>query len=180
MTSTYAFQKKPVDSKPVSSYRAWKQKDKVQEVRIDSVHDFPQLVSQQKKTVFEGMSLASKLKEVLAAEEEAAIQKRLKKGETPEQILRESCTILPLKSSSTWTREEIPIPDWVLDHSDPIVFPSFQHKSLQEIQEQQRWARLGINPTQTKLYDLEQDDNLSVISMPTENQEEDFSDSEEE
>ena len=135
---------------------------------MDSVRDFPSLVQAQKKqTVFEGVSLASKLKDVLAAEEEAAVQKRLKKGDTAEQILRESCVVLPLRASSTKLLEPLVIPDWVLDHSNPVVLPSFRPKSLPQLQKERYWARLGVNPTQTKLYDTEDDDNLSVVSMPT-------------
>ena len=149
-----------------SSYKAWKQKDKVQEVRLDSTKDFPELiVDTKKKTVFEGMSLASKLKEVLAAEEEAAIQKRLKKGETPEQILRESCVVLPLKNSIRKTTEELVVPEWVLDHTNPVVFPSFRPKSLEQIRQERYWKRLGIHPAQFTIHD--DDDNVSVVSMPT-------------
>lgn len=147
---------------------------------MDSFKDFPDLVSDtKKKTVFEGVSLASKLKEVLAAEEEAAIQKRLKKGDTPEQILREACVVLPLKHSkrkSSGTNEII-VPDWLLDHTPPVVFPSFRPKSLQQSQQERYWARLGIDPTQTKLYDNdeaeeEEDDTESVLSVA--NQKEDL------
>jgi len=154
------------------SYKAWKKKDTVQEVRMDSFKDFPELVSDsKKKTVFEGVSLASKLKEVLAAEEEAAIQKRLKKGETPEQILREACVVLPLKSSKKRSTEELVIPDWLLDHTDPVVLPWFRPKSLQQARQERYWARLGINPTQTNLYDTDQEDEeeedtASMISVP--------------
>jgi hypothetical protein len=153
-----------------ASYKAWKKKDTVQEVRMDSFKDFPELVSDsKKKTVFEGVSLASKLKEVLAAEEEAAIQKRLKKGETPEQILREACVVLPLKSSKKKSTEDLVIPDWLLDHTDPVVIPWFRPKSLQQARQERYWARLGINPTQTNLYDdeEEEDDTMSVVSVPT-------------
>jgi hypothetical protein len=157
-----------------TSYRAWKQKETPKEVKMDSFKDFPDLVADpKKKTVFEGVSLASKLKEVLAAEEEAAIQKRLKKGDTPEQILREGCVVLPLKSSSKKrSTEELSVPDWVLDHTAPVAFPSFRPKSLQQAQQERYWARLGINPTQTYLYDDDveddaaEDDAASVISLP--------------
>jgi hypothetical protein len=155
-----------------TSYKAWKKKDTVQEVRMDSFKDFPDLVSDsKKKTVFEGVSLASKLKEVLAAEEEAAIQKRLKKGDTPEQILREACVVLPLKSSKRKTTEEFSTPDWLLDHTNPVVFPSFRPKSLQQTRQERYWARLGIDPTQMNLYDTDQeyeeeDDDASMISVP--------------
>lgn len=164
-----AFARKPVDMKPTqTSYRTWKQKEKVQEVKIDSVNDFPELVQAQKKqTVFEGMSLASKLKEVLVAEEEAAIQKRLKKGVTPEQILREGCVVLPLKSLGKKYSEDLIIPDWVLDHTNPVVFPSFRPKSLEQLHQERYWKRLGINPTQMNTYDEEDDDDVSVVSMPT-------------
>lgn len=149
---------------------------------MDSVHDFPELVQSQKKekpTVFEGISLASKLKEVLAAEEEAAIQKRLKKGDTPEQILREGCVVLPLKSFKKKTSEDLSIPDWVLDHTDPVTFPSFRPKTFQQLQEERYLARLGIHPTQTKLYSEDEDDNLSVISLPNAEDEENSSEEEE-
>ena len=170
MSTSYAFSRKPA-----SSYRAWKKNETGEDVKIDSVRDFPSLVQAQKKqSVFEGVSLASKLKDVLAAEEEAAVQKRLKKGDTAEQILRESCVVLPLRSSSKKkTSESLVIPDWVLDHSTPLVLPSFRPKSFPQVQQERYWARLGVDSTQTKLYDTQDDDNLSVVSMPThENHEE--------
>ena len=152
-------------------YRSWKQKDPTtgekKEMNPASFTEFPDLVKgAPKKTVFEGTSLASKLKEVIAAEEEAAIQKRLKKGETPEQILREMCVALPLKSKTKST-EPIEIPWWVTDETKPIVIPPFRPKSCVQLAEERRLKRLGVNPRELYLYDEPQDDIDDVVSLPS-------------
>lgn len=139
-------------------YKSWKKqetKEVKKEVNISSFSDFPDLVKEApKKTVFEGNNLANRLKEVIAAEEEAAIQKRLKKGDTPEMILRESCTILPLKGQArNPTSEPMEVPWWVTDSTDPIIFPAFRHKTLAELAEERKWRRLGIKPWDIMLHD---------------------------
>lgn len=173
--SAFSNMNKPkyVAPEPAGSYRSWKQKQKEEvkkEVNIASFSDFPDLVqSGPKKTVFEGNSLASKLKEVIAAEEEAAIQKRLKKGETPEMILRESCVILPLKGGNK-SFAPLEVPDWVTDTSNPIVFPPFRHKTLAELADERRWKRLGINPSHTMLHDEEDHEEEYIeetLSLPS-------------
>lgn len=153
------------------SYRTWKQKDPVtgeqKPMNPASVTEFPDLVpNAPKKTVFEGTSLASKLKEVIAAEEEAAIQKRLKKGETPDQILREMCAVLPLKGTKPY-RETTEVPWWVTDDSKPIVFPRFIPKSHLQMAQERRWTRLGVNPTNLSLYDDSPEDKDDCISLPS-------------
>lgn len=151
-------------------YRTWKQKDQApekKELNPASFTEFPDLVkSAPKKTVFEGTSLASKLKEVIAAEEEAAIQKRLKKGDTPEQILREMCVSLPLKRTTKST-ETIEIPWWVTDDTAPIVLPPFKHKSLLQLARERRLKRLGVNPRDMYLYDEPQEDIDDTVSLPS-------------
>lgn len=151
-------------------YRSWKQKDQTpekKELNPASFTEFPDLVkSAPKKTVFEGTSLASKLKEVIAAEEEAAIQKRLKKGDTPEQILREMCVSLPLKRT-TKSRETIEIPWWVTDDTAPIVLPPFKPKSLQQVAQERRLKRLGVNPRHIYLYDESEEDVDDAVSLPS-------------
>ena len=154
-------------------YRSWKQKQKEEvkkEVNIASFSDFPDLVQgTTKKSVFEGNSLATKLKEVIAAEEEAAIQKRLKKGDTPEMILREGCVVLPLKGRNK-NSTPLEVPDWVTDTSKPFIFPPFRHKTLEQLAEERLWKRLGINPTHTMLHDVEEDEEEYIqdtISLPS-------------
>lgn len=154
------------------TYRYWKQKDVKTEPKMTSFTDFPELTaSPQKKTIFEGTSLANKLKEVIAAEEEAAIQKRLRKGDTPETLLRESCIVLPLKSSGKRkVSQDITVPDWVLDTTKPNCFRPFRPKSMEQIAKERYYARLGINPNELNLYDdrsQEEDDDLdSLDSYP--------------
>ncbi len=128
------------------SYRAWKQAvpEKPKELNSASFTEFPDLVkSTAKPTVFQGMSLAARLKEAIAAEEEAAILKRLKKGETPDQILRESCTVLPCKGLKAI---DSPVPDWVTDTQPIVVGPIPKVKSLDDQIQERKWRRLGLTP----------------------------------
>jgi hypothetical protein len=153
------------------NYRSWKQKDPAtgeqKAMNPASFTEFPDLVkSAPKKTVFEGASLASKLKEVIAAEEEAAIQKRLKKGETPDQILREMCVVLPLTGSKQYS-QPTEVPWWVTDESKPTILPPFKPKSLAQMTEERRWKRLGVNPRNLSLYDEPSDDKDDVVSLPS-------------
>lgn len=154
-----------------AGYRSWKKKEEPKkEVNLSSTSDFPELVTDtKKKTVFEGTSLAAKLKETIAAEEEAAILKRLKKGDTPEMILRESCVILPLKGGKP-SSEPFEVPWWVTDTSIPVHIPAFKHKTLEQLAEERRWKRYGINPNTTMLiddvmYDDFEDDKVSMPPM---------------
>jgi hypothetical protein len=173
-TSAFASMNKPkyqALSNP-GDYRAWKNKDvtkdEKKELNMASFSDFPDLVvNSSKKTVFEGTSLAMKLKDVIAAEEEEAIQKRLKKGDTPEMILREGCVSLPLKGSKRASTDPLVVPWWVTDDMKPIVIPPFHHKTLAELAEERRLKRYGIDHWNTMLYDEpEEEDRLSVPSMP--------------
>jgi hypothetical protein len=160
------------------SYKSWKNKEttvdgkKIEKVvNISSADDFPDLVRDtKKKTVFEGTSLASKLKETIAAEEEAAILKRLKKGDTPEMILREGCVSLPLKNykGPAVSAGPLEVPWWVTDTSSPIVIPPFRPKSLVEVAEERRWKRLGVNPRDTMLIDEDAFDDYEAekVSLP--------------
>jgi hypothetical protein len=153
------------------NYRSWKQKDPLtgeqKPMNPASFTEFPDLVkSAPKKTVFEGTSLASKLKDVIAAEEEAAVQKRLKKGETPDQILRELCVVLPLNGSKSYTMPT-EVPWWVTDDSKPIVLPPFKPKSHLQLAEERRWKRLGVNPTNLSLYDESPEDKDDGVSLPS-------------
>ncbi len=153
-------------------YRAWKNKEtepeKKKELNMASFTDFPDLVvSAPKKSVFEGTSLAMKLKDVIAAEEEEAIQRRLKKGDTPEMILREGCISLPLKGSKSGSTEPLVVPWWVTDDMKPVLVRPFHHKTLAQLAEERRLKRYGIDPWKTMLYDEpEDDDRYSVPSMP--------------
>jgi len=168
----------PPDTDTAGGYKSWKlKKDEIKkEVNIASFSDFPDLVvSGPKKTIFEGNSLASKLKEVIAAEEEAAIQKRLKKGDTPEMILREGCVVLPLKGGKK-SSEPLEVPYWVTDTTQPILFPPFRPKSFEEVAEERQWRRLGINPFDTMLHDEvdhEEEYIEETLSLPSEFEEED-------
>ena len=155
-----------------AGYRAWKTKDTAptqkKEPNISSFTEFPDLVKEQKKqTVFEGSSLASKLKEVIAAEEEAAILKRLKKGDTPEMILRESCTVLPLKGARSTS--PLTAPWWITDTTVPVILPGFRPKSLAQQAEERKWKRLGIDPSKTRLFDDTQEEDFidDAVSMPS-------------
>lgn len=157
-----------------AGYRAWKNKDTVpaqkKEPNISSFTEFPDLVKDQKKqTVFEGASLASKLKEVIAAEEEAAILKRLKKGDTPEMILRESCVSLPLKGAQKGSTSEFTAPWWVTDTTAPVILPAFRPKSLEQQAEERLWKRVGIDPSKTFLFDDTQDEEFidDAVSIPS-------------
>lgn len=160
-----------------NDYRTWKQKDTTVEKTLNpaSMTEFPDLVKgSQKKTVFEGTSLANKLKEAIAAEEEAAIQRRLKKGVTPEEILREQCVCLPLKGNKNYTHI-LEVPDWVTDDIKPIIIPPFRHKTMAQLAEERRWRRLGITPKDLRLYDNgdtdEEDDRISIPSVHEMNEE---------
>jgi hypothetical protein len=156
-----------------NDYRSWKKKDATPEKKTmnpASVAEFPDLVKPtQKKTVFEGVSLANRLKEAIAAEEEAAIQKRLKKGETPETIFREMCVSLPLKGNGSRPTETFEVPAWVTEEFNPVILPRFKPKSMTQLSEERRWKRLGVNPNDLYVYDNpteDEDDKVSVPSMP--------------
>lgn len=159
-------------------YRSWKtdeKKEQKKEVNMSSFTEFPDLVKQDvKKTVFDGSSLATKLKDVIAAEEEAAIQKRLKKGETPESILRDSCTILPLKGYNK-NAEELVAPWWVTDSSTPFIIPPPKQKSLDQLVEEHWFKRRGISPMHTMLYDdFEEPDDVSLPADDYDDDEEEY------
>ena len=164
------------DATSAAGYKSWKKKETTaagvpikKEVNVGSVTEFPDLVKDmKKKTVFEGTSLASKLKETIAAEEEAAILKRLKKGDTPEMILRESCVSLPLKNYKGSPEGPLEVPWWVTDTMVPVFVRPFRPKSLEELTEERRWKRLGINPLQTMLIDEEMYDDYEPdrVSLP--------------
>ena len=166
------------DATSAAGYKSWKNKETTaagvpikKEIKLESTTEFPDLVKDtKKKTVFEGTSLANKLKETIAAEEEAAILKRLKKGDTPEMILREGCVSLPLKdykgpSVSTGPLE---VPWWVTDTTKPVLIPPFRPKSIEELSEERRWKRLGINPRDTMLIDEDMYDDYEPdrVSLP--------------
>ncbi len=166
------------DAASSAGYRSWKNKEVTstgvpikKEVDVGSATEFPDLVKDtKKKTVFEGTSLASKLKETIAAEEEAAILKRLKKGDTPEMLLREGCVSLPLKNykGPSVSTGPLEVPWWVTDMSKPVLIPPFRPKSLSELAEERRWKRLGINPRETMLIDdnLYDDYEADKVSLP--------------
>jgi hypothetical protein len=152
-------------------YRSWKQKDqepkKEKVLNPASFTEFPDLVkAAPKKTIFEGGSLATKLKEAIAAEEEEAIQKRLKKGVTPETILREMCVSLPLKGTKS-SQEPIEIPFWVTDNTKPTILPPFRPKTMKQQTDERRWRRLGVNPYEVSIDD-EVDEAEEVVSLPSE------------
>ena len=165
------------DASSSAGYRSWKKKEITaagvpikKEINVASTTEFPDLVKDgKKKTVFEGTSLAMKLKETIAAEEEAAILKRLKKGDTPEMILRESCVSLPLKNYKGAPEGPLEVPWWVTDTTIPTFIPSFQHKTLEQLAEERRWKRIGINPRNTMLMDEpmfdEYEDKISIPPM---------------
>ncbi|NBO60201.1 MAG: hypothetical protein EBU82_04415 [Flavobacteriia bacterium] len=139
------------------------------EIKLESTTEFPDLVKDtKKKTVFEGTSLANKLKESIAAEEEAAILKRLKKGDTPEMILREGCVSLPLKNYKGAPEGPLEVPWWVTDTMVPVFVRPFRHKTLEELADERRWKRLGINPRETMLIDEEMYDDYEPdrVSIP--------------
>ena len=150
----------PKNTNPGSDYKSWKTKEidggKPKEVNLASFSEFPDLIQPvEKKSIFEGTSLAAKLKETIAAEEEAAILKRLKKGDTPEMILREGCVSLPLKKYKQGVA--LTVPDWVTDTSQIVIMPAFKHKTHEQLAEERKWKRLGINPRETMLYDEPED-----------------------
>ena len=157
---------RPSDS---GGYRSWKQKDQpAAEKTLNSASfmEFPDLIkAAPKKNVFEGASLAAKLKDAIAAEEEEAIQKRLKKGTTPETILREMCVVLPLKGVHG-TKTDYEVPSWVTDTSKPIILPPFKLKTLKQLADERRLRRLGINPYDLNLNDDFLDDD--AVSLPSE------------
>ena len=148
-------------------YRSWKKKEEPKkELNIASFTEFPDLVKDTKKTnAFEGTSLAAKLKQTIAEEEEAAVLKRIKKGETPEMILRESCVSLPLKGANK-SSEPFVAPWWLTDASEPIVLPRFKHKTYEELSQERKWKRLGINPNDLMLYDDEEYDDEEDDGVP--------------
>jgi hypothetical protein len=155
-------------------YRAWKQKDQEakKELNPASFTEFPDLVkAAPKKSVFEGASLATKLKEAIAAEEEEVLQKRLKKGVTPETILREMCVTLPLKNYKRPTSEPLEIPAWVTDNTTPFVMPPFRPKTIKQLADERRWRRLGINPLEVNLDDnhdeTQYDSDDEKVSLPS-------------
>ncbi len=161
---------------PAVSYSSWKKKEVTEtgvpikkEVNVASFTEFPDLVKgDTKKTAFEGVSLANKLKEVIAAEEEAAVLKRLKKGHTPEMIFREGCISLPLKNyQGEGVEKEFKAPSWLLDTTNPILMPAFNHKSQEELAFERRYKRFGL--TYSDCLSEPQsvnEDTYSVPSMP--------------
>lgn len=163
---------------PAGGYKAWKTKEpEKKELNIASFSDFPDLVSgTPKKSVFEGTSLAMKLKDAIAAEEEEAIQRRLKKGDTPEMILREGCVALPLKGTKKGPIEPFVVPWWVTENTKPILVPAFRHKTLRQVAEERRLKRYSIDPRMTMLYDspVDDDDRVSLPSMPDAHSEADY------
>lgn len=159
-----------MDSGP--GYKSWKNKEepnKKNDLNMGSFTEFPDLVKEpKKKSAFEGTSLAAKLKETIAAEEEAAILKRLKKGDTPEMILRESCAVLPLKGGP-YRAEPLIVPDWVMDTTLPTVFPPFRHKTLEQLAHERRLRRLGVSPRDTRLFDeTDYEEPDDAVSIPSE------------
>ncbi len=164
------------DATSAAGYKSWKNKETTaagvpikKEIKLESTTEFPDLVKDtKKKTVFEGTSLASKLKETIAAEEEAAILKRLKKGDTPEMILREGCVSLPLKNYKGVPEGPLEIPWWVTDTSVPVFVRPFRHKTQEELADERRWKRLGINPRDTMLIDEDMYDDYEPdrVSLP--------------
>lgn len=165
--AAFANTRYPVPAPSGPSYKSWKNKEVTadgkaikKEVNISSFSDFPDLVraDPKKTSAFTGTSLAAKLKEVIAAEEEAAILKRIKKGETPEDIFRESCVILPLKGGNPNAEPEFKAPWWVTDTSNPIVMPPFTPRSYEQQKQERFYRRYGINPAQTMLFDAEVDE----------------------
>ena len=151
------------------TYKAWKTPQQNETFNPASTSEFPDLVKQDsKKSAFEGVSLATKLKEAIAAEEEAAILKRLKKGDTPEMLLREACVSLPLKTTSKKNSTPLEVPDWVTDTSKPFIMRPFRHKSLEDQARERYFKRIGINPKQTYLYDEQkEEDHDDQISLPS-------------
>ena len=150
-------------------YRAWKQAvpDKPKEVNSASFTEFPDLIkATAKPTVFQGMSLAARLKEAIAAEEEAAILKRLKKGDTPEQILRESCVVLPCKGLKA---VDSSVPDWVTDTQSIVVGPMPRVKTLEDQIQERKWRRLGITPSISiwSPPDQEEEYEPDTVSLPS-------------
>lgn len=166
------------DAASTAGYKSWKNKETTaagvpikKEINVGSVTEFPDLVKDtKKKTVFEGTSLASKLKETIAAEEEAAILKRLKKGDTPEMLLREGCVSLPLKNykGPSVSTGPLEVPWWVTDTTKPVIIPPFRSKTLYELAEERRWKRIGINPNDTMLIDENMFDDYEPdrVSLP--------------
>jgi len=156
--------------RPSTSYRTWKKDEKQtkkEEMNMASFSDFPELgTNVAKKTVFEGVSLASKLKEAIAAEEEAAILKRLKKGDTPEMILRENCVVLPFKRPRKVVLEPLQVPEWVTDTTSPDVFPLFRHKTLAQLAKERKWKRMGISGPTIQREVLQEEDLEDVVSLP--------------
>lgn len=146
-----------------TTYSAWKKPGGSKEVPLNmsSFKEFPDLVqTPQAKSVFQGVSLATKLKEAIVAEEEAAVLKRLKKGETPEMLLRECCAVLPCKGLKGTS--EVVVPDWVTE-TQPIDSPaSYRHKSLQQLSEERKWKRLGCPPTESAKAHEDEDDTVSL------------------
>jgi len=131
-----------------------------------SFSEFPELGSNgPKKSVLEGVSLASKLKEAIAAEEEAAVLKRLKKGDTPEMILRESCVILPYKRTKKVVLEPLQAPDWVTDTTTPLTMPSFRHKTLVQLAMERKWKRMGLSGS-LPVEMLQNEDFEDQVSLP--------------
>lgn len=170
----------PKNTHPGVDYKSWKNKDaaseKPKEVNLASFTEFPDLIQPaEKKSVFEGTSLAAKLKETIAAEEEAAILKRLKKGDTPEMILREGCVSLPLKNYKQGT--PLTVPDWVTDASPISTMPVFKHKTPEELLQERKWKRLGINPNHLMFYDEPEDDGgyqEDKVSLPSDDNYDDY------
>lgn len=148
-----------------SSYRTWKKpgtSEKERTVNMTSFTEFPDLVEpSQAKSVFQGVSLASKLKEAIAAEEEAAILKRLKKGETPDMLLRESCTVLSCKGLKDTSGGLVPA--WVTDTQPVVALPCVKQKSQQQLAEEKKWKRLGCPET---VIPFEIPDEEDTVSLP--------------
>lgn len=125
---------------PTLGYRAWKKeteeiKIKNKVVDVNSTEDFPDFMgSKEKKShdVFGGISLADKLKETIAAEEEAIRRRRLQDDEKEERWIRENCVSLPCKGLKALPND--PEFKYVYHHKDilPIEMPLFYPKSKEE------------------------------------------------
>ncbi len=124
---------------PSIGYRAWKQDQiKPKEISLSSESDFPDLVTPQEKStspdIFGGVSLADKLKQTIAAEEEAIRRRRLQDDEKEGRWIREHCVALPCKGLKAVPRD--PAVKHAYHHKGimPLEMPLFYPKTMEQYQ----------------------------------------------
>lgn len=170
----------PMPSPMESGYMAWKkQNEKPKEVNMASFNDFPDLgtpsvAKEQKTGVFGHVSLADKLKQTIAAEEEEIKRRRLEDHDKEERWLRKNCVALPCKGLKA--TEKDPESPTIYHFKDDVYIPMplFQPKT----QEQYSYIRkiavldaIGANIPQDTIIEIPMDFVEENYDQETNNEE---------